>query len=100
MEHFEKTARNRVKRLPEPARRMTAKQFIYNLDEALICHVGIANENEPFVIPTIHPCRGGYAAGCTAQRQPFAAIYEAGIRFVWRDAVGRAGSRARDFPIR
>lgn len=54
---FEKTARNRVKRLPERA--AYDRETIYGiLDEALICHVGIANENQPFVIPTIHARRG------------------------------------------
>lgn len=57
MEHFEKTARNRVKRLPERA--AYDRETIYSiLDEALICHVGIASENQPFVIPTIHARRG------------------------------------------
>lgn len=54
---FEKTARNRVKRLPERA--AYDRETIYSiLDEALICHVGIADGNQPFVIPTIHVRRG------------------------------------------
>lgn len=54
---FPKTARNRVRRLPERA--AYDRETIYKiLDEALICHVGIAHENQPFVIPTIHARRG------------------------------------------
>ena len=57
MPTFPKTARNRVKRLPERA--AYDKETIYKiLDEALICHVGIAQDNQPFVIPTIHARRG------------------------------------------
>lgn len=57
MSLFEKTARNRVKRLPERA--AYDRETIYRiLDEALICHVGIADGNQPFVIPTIHARRG------------------------------------------
>lgn len=48
---------SRVKRLPERA--SYDKKIIYQiLDEALICHVGFATENQPFVIPTIHARRG------------------------------------------
>ncbi len=57
MSTFPKTARNRVKRLPKRAAYET--ETIYKiLDEALICHVGIAHDNQPFVIPTIHARRG------------------------------------------
>lgn len=57
MSHFIKTTRNRVKRLPERA--AYDHETIYKiLDEALICHVGIAQDNQPFVIPTIHVRRG------------------------------------------
>ncbi len=57
MSIFPKTARNRVKRLPERAQ--YDSETIYRiLDEALICHVGIAQDNQPFVIPTIHARRG------------------------------------------
>lgn len=57
MSAFPKTSRNRVKRLPERA--AYDKETIYKiLDQALICHVGIAQENQPFVIPTIHARRG------------------------------------------
>lgn len=57
MSTFPKTARNRVRRLPERA--SYDKETIYKiLDQALICHVGIAFENQPFVIPTIHARRG------------------------------------------
>lgn len=57
MSTFAKTARNRVKRLPERGAYDT--ETIYKiLDEALICHVGIADNNQPIVIPTIHVRRG------------------------------------------
>lgn len=57
MSTFPKTARNRVKRLPERA--AYDRKTIYDiLDEALICHVGIVMDNQPFVIPTIHARRG------------------------------------------
>jgi nitroimidazol reductase NimA-like FMN-containing flavoprotein (pyridoxamine 5'-phosphate oxidase superfamily) len=57
MTTFPKTPRNRVKRLPERA--AYDKETIYKiLDDALICHVGIAVDNQPFVIPTIHARRG------------------------------------------
>jgi uncharacterized protein len=57
MSTFPKTARNRVKRLPERAA-YDAETIYKILDEALICHVGIAHDNQPFVIPTIHARRG------------------------------------------
>jgi nitroimidazol reductase NimA-like FMN-containing flavoprotein (pyridoxamine 5'-phosphate oxidase superfamily) len=54
---FSKTPRNRVKRLPERA--TYDKQAIYKiLDEALICHIGIAVDDQPFVLPIIHARRG------------------------------------------
>lgn len=57
MSTFPKTARNRVKRLPERA--AYERKTIYDiLDEALICHVGIVTDSQPFVIPTIHARRG------------------------------------------
>lgn len=50
---FEKTNRNQVRRVPK--RGAYDKQTIYPiLDAALICHVGLASQNQPFVIPTIH----------------------------------------------
>ncbi len=57
MTAFAKTPRNRVKRLPERAA-YDAETIYKILDEALICHVGIAQDNQPFVIPTIHARRG------------------------------------------
>ncbi len=57
MAHFAKTARNRVKRMPERA--AYDEETIFKiLDEALICHVGIALDEQPYVIPTIHARRG------------------------------------------
>ena len=53
MNAFEKEPRNQVVRVPN--RGHYDKETIYKiLDEALICHVGFASENQPFVIPTIH----------------------------------------------
>lgn len=49
-------AYSRVKRLPERA--AYERETIYKiLDEALICHVAFAVDNQPFVIPTIHARR-------------------------------------------
>jgi nitroimidazol reductase NimA-like FMN-containing flavoprotein (pyridoxamine 5'-phosphate oxidase superfamily) len=50
---LEQTERTKVRRLP--ARASYEREAIYAiLDEALICHVGFAVDNQPFVIPTIH----------------------------------------------
>lgn len=50
MTHFTKTEKNRIKRLPK--RGHYDQQTIYRiLDEALICHVGFVEKNQPFVIP-------------------------------------------------
>lgn len=57
MKTFDKTTRNRVKRLPERAA-YDAETIYAILDEALICHVGMAVDGQPFVIPTIHARRG------------------------------------------
>ncbi|MFN8473303.1 MAG: pyridoxamine 5'-phosphate oxidase family protein [Anaerolineae bacterium] len=57
MTTFEKTPRNRVRRLPERAD--YDRDTIYSIvDEALICHVGFAQDGQPFVIPTIHARMG------------------------------------------
>jgi len=50
-------ARHEVRRLPDRAAydRATIDAII---DEALICHVGIAVDGQPFVIPTIHAREG------------------------------------------
>jgi nitroimidazol reductase NimA-like FMN-containing flavoprotein (pyridoxamine 5'-phosphate oxidase superfamily) len=50
---FPKTARNKVKRLPERGRYDAAT--IYPIvDAALICHVGFALDGQPYVIPTLY----------------------------------------------
>jgi uncharacterized protein len=50
---FDKTPRNNVRRLPERGDYET--ETIYAIiDEAKICHLGFAIDNQPFVIPTIH----------------------------------------------
>jgi nitroimidazol reductase NimA-like FMN-containing flavoprotein (pyridoxamine 5'-phosphate oxidase superfamily) len=53
MSIFSITRRNKIKRLPERAH--YEKSTIYSIiDEALYCHVGFIQENQPFVIPTLH----------------------------------------------
>jgi hypothetical protein len=53
MESFEKMNKNRVKRHPE--RGAYDKTTVYQIiDEALICHVAFVQDDEPFVIPTLH----------------------------------------------
>jgi nitroimidazol reductase NimA-like FMN-containing flavoprotein (pyridoxamine 5'-phosphate oxidase superfamily) len=50
---FPKTARNKVKRMPERGHYDAAT--IYPIvDAALICHVGFALDGQPYVIPTLH----------------------------------------------
>jgi nitroimidazol reductase NimA-like FMN-containing flavoprotein (pyridoxamine 5'-phosphate oxidase superfamily) len=50
MTNFTKTARTRINRLPK--RGHYDRETIYQiLDEALICHVGIVQNGQPFVIP-------------------------------------------------
>lgn len=52
MQKFEKTARTALKRMP--ARGSYDRELVYRiLDEALICHVGFVEGDQPFVIPTI-----------------------------------------------
>lgn len=53
MSEFPTTDLNRVKRLPK--RGHYDKETVYRIiDEALICHVGFVQDNQPVVIPTIH----------------------------------------------
>jgi nitroimidazol reductase NimA-like FMN-containing flavoprotein (pyridoxamine 5'-phosphate oxidase superfamily) len=50
---FPKTKLNKVRRLPE--RGHYDKETIYPIiDEALICHVGFTENDQPVVIPTLH----------------------------------------------
>lgn len=49
---FALTDRNRVRRLPKRAH-YDAETIYQIIDDALICHVGIADGNQPFVIPTL-----------------------------------------------
>jgi nitroimidazol reductase NimA-like FMN-containing flavoprotein (pyridoxamine 5'-phosphate oxidase superfamily) len=54
---FAKTARNQVKRHPE--RGQYDSTTIYPIvDEALICHVGFVQDNQPYVLPTLHARQG------------------------------------------
>ena len=69
MASFEKSDRNRVRRLPE--RGVYDAATIYAIvDEALICHVGFVHDGQPFVIPTIHAREGDtiYLHGAKASR--------------------------------
>lgn len=51
MTEFSQTNKNRIHRLPK--RGHYDRETIYSiLDEALICHVGFAEDGQPFVIPT------------------------------------------------
>ncbi len=53
MSGFAQTERSKLKRLPK--RGDYDREIIYGIiDEALICHVGFVQDNQPFVIPTIH----------------------------------------------
>ena len=67
--NFSRTDRNRVRRIPD--RGVYDRETVYAIiDEALICHVGIAVDGQPFVIPTI-PARVGdllYLHGSSASR--------------------------------
>ncbi|MFQ5617048.1 MAG: pyridoxamine 5'-phosphate oxidase family protein, partial [Anaerolineales bacterium] len=50
---FPKTPRSRIKRVPE--RGYYDRETIYDiLDQGMICHVGIAPEGQPVVIPTLY----------------------------------------------
>lgn len=53
MSQFEFDARNKVQRHSERGQYDQATIHAI-IDEALICHVGFVQDNQPFVIPTIH----------------------------------------------
>jgi hypothetical protein len=53
MTDFDRTERNRVKRLPDRGHYDRETIFAI-LDEALICHVSFVQDRQPFVIPTLH----------------------------------------------
>jgi nitroimidazol reductase NimA-like FMN-containing flavoprotein (pyridoxamine 5'-phosphate oxidase superfamily) len=57
MTHFEVTKKNRVARVPE--RGHYDRETIYQIvDEAMVCHVGLVENDEPVVIPTLHARKG------------------------------------------
>jgi nitroimidazol reductase NimA-like FMN-containing flavoprotein (pyridoxamine 5'-phosphate oxidase superfamily) len=57
MTEFERSDKSRVKRHPE--RGAYDQTTIYEIiDEALICHVAFVQDDEPFVIPTLHARAG------------------------------------------
>jgi uncharacterized protein len=69
MENFAPTGRTTLKRLPKRA--VYDRSLIYGiLDEAFICHVGFAVDNQPFVIPTGYARAGDrlYIHGSSASR--------------------------------
>lgn len=50
---YQKTERNRVRRLP--ARASHEREAVHAiLDAALVCHLGFVEDGQPFVIPTLH----------------------------------------------
>jgi len=54
---FTPSAKNRVRRVPD--RGAYDKETIYSIvDAAIICHVGLVQDGEPVVIPTLHARRG------------------------------------------
>lgn len=54
---YEVTKKNRVARVPE--RGQYDQDTIFRIvDEAMICHVGLVQDNEPVVIPTLHARKG------------------------------------------
>ncbi|MCB0193383.1 MAG: pyridoxamine 5'-phosphate oxidase family protein [Anaerolineae bacterium] len=57
MSQYEITPQNRVSRVPDRGHYDT--ETIYNIiDEGLICHVGLVQDDQPVVIPTIHARKG------------------------------------------
>jgi uncharacterized protein len=69
MEAVRATERTRLKRLPK--RGNYDRETIYSiLDEALVCHVGFAYWDQPYVIPTLHVRDGDrlYVHGSAASR--------------------------------
>jgi nitroimidazol reductase NimA-like FMN-containing flavoprotein (pyridoxamine 5'-phosphate oxidase superfamily) len=53
MTNFDITGRNKIKRKPD--RGHYDQETVYAIvDEALICHVGMVDDGQPVVIPTIH----------------------------------------------
>ena len=54
---FEKTSVNQVTRVPERGR-YDRKTIYPIIDEALICHVGLVEAEQPVVIPTLHVRKG------------------------------------------
>ncbi|MEZ6061016.1 MAG: pyridoxamine 5'-phosphate oxidase family protein [Planctomycetaceae bacterium] len=66
---FEKTDRNRVRRIPD--RGHYDRETIYGiLDAGFLCHAGFVVDGQPFVIPTLYGRRGDtiYLHGSAASR--------------------------------
>lgn len=69
MSAYEPTERSRVRR--KPGRASYDRELVEGiLDEALVCHLGIAEAGQPYVIPTIHAriARTLYLHGSKASR--------------------------------
>jgi hypothetical protein len=57
MNSYEVTQRNRVRLMPDRGR--YDRETVYGIvDEALLCHVGFMDGEQPVVIPTLHARRG------------------------------------------
>jgi hypothetical protein len=67
--HYQDAERSRIRRLPERGSRERALVHAI-LDEGLLCHVGIASERGPVVIPTLYARDGEriYLHGSPASR--------------------------------
>jgi uncharacterized protein len=66
---YERTPRTRVYR--KPGRGSYDRHLVHSiLDEALVCHVGFVQDEQPYVIPTIHAREGGtlFFHGAVANR--------------------------------
>ncbi len=69
MDDFPQERRNQVRRLPK--RGQYDRETIYRIvDETLVCHIGFAEGEQPFVIPTLHARIGDtlYCHGAPAGR--------------------------------
>lgn len=69
MENYEKTNRNKVKRIPKRGHYDKATVFDI-LDAGFVCHVGFVVDGQPFVIPTAYGRAGDtiYLHGATKSR--------------------------------
>ena len=90
MDNIPPTERNKVRRLPKRAH--YDQETIYRIvDEALVCDVGFAEGEQPFVIPTLHVRIGDtlYCHGAPASRliRHLAAGHPVCIAFTLLDGI-------------